>query len=158
MSDQSRKENGGASRSAARLAAVQALYQLDMTPDALPPRIVAEFEAHRLGQEVDGDKYKDADQDLFADIVTGATQRRAEIENLIAPRLGKGWKLERLEKLLSGIIRAAIYEMLARPDVPTKVIINEYLNVTHAFYDPKEAKFVNGILDNVQKEVRATQS
>ncbi|WP_201153243.1 transcription antitermination factor NusB [Rhodothalassium salexigens] len=141
-------------RSAARLAAVQALYQLDMDPTARARQIVTEFKAHRLGREVDGQVYARADEDFFGDLVEGAHERRAEIDAHIAPALDKRWPLHRLERLMACILRAATYELAIRADVPRKVVINEYLNVAHAFYSDKEPRFINGVLETVADAVR----
>ncbi|MFQ5348746.1 MAG: transcription antitermination factor NusB [Rhodothalassiaceae bacterium] len=153
---QARKErNGAMPRSAARLGAVQALYQLDLDPDADADSVVAEFEAHRLGREIEGALYARADRALFADIVRGVAARGAEIDRLLSSVLAEGWPLERLESVLRAILRAGTYELLARPDIPTAVIINEYVDIAHAFFDDAEPGFANGVLDRLAKEIRA---
>ena len=141
------------SRSAARLAAVQALYQLEMegTPLHL---LLHEFHQHRLGATIEDVTYADAEESFFDDVVQGVDRRRAEIDGLISARLSKGWSLERLDKPMRQILRASSYELLARPDVPTGTVISEYVDVAHAFYDKREAGFVNGLLDAVAKDVR----
>ncbi len=140
-------------RAAARLAAVQALYQHDMeaTPQA---RLLDEFHQHRLGMEIDDETYAEAEVAFFDDLVKGALARREEIDTLIAGKLAEGWKLERLDKTMLQILRAGTYELLARADVPTGAAIGEYVDVAHAFFDAREAKFVNGVLDAVAKVVR----
>jgi transcription antitermination protein NusB len=140
-------------RSTARLAAVQALYQHDMEGTPLA-QLLHEFHAHRLGATIDDDAYADADVDFFNDVVRGVIARSDEIDAVIEPRLSEGWTLVRLDKPLRQILRAAGYELLARPDIPVGSVINEYLDVAHAFYDRKEKKFVNAILDAVAKAVR----
>ena len=141
------------SRSVARLAAVQALYQLEMenTPIA---RLLHEFHQHRLGATIEGATYADAEVDFFNDVVKGVDARRLEIDTVISENLGQGWTIERLDRSLRQILRAGVYELLARPDIPTGSVISEYLDVAHAFFPPKEKKFVNGVLDAVAKAVR----
>jgi N utilization substance protein B len=140
-------------RSAARLAAVQALYQYEMEKTALAP-LLDEFHRHRLGAEIEDAQYAEADVAFFDDLVGGALARRDEIDALVAGKLASGWKLERLDRTMLQILRAGSYELLARADVPTPSVINEYLDVAHAFVDTREAKFVNGVLDAVAKAVR----
>ena len=141
------------SRSAARLAAVQALYQQEMegTPTA---RLLKEFHDHRLGATIGDATYHEAERDFFDDIVTGADARRDEIDTLVGERLAEGWSLERLDRPMRAILRAGAYELVARADVPTASIISEYVDVAHAFYDKRETAFVNGLLDAVAKDVR----
>ena len=140
-------------RAAARLAAVQALYQhaMEATPLA---RLLDEFHMHRLGMEIDDDTYADAEVAFFDDIVKGTLARQDEIDTLIAAKLAEGWKLERLDKTMLQILRAGAYELIARADIPTGTAIGEYVDVAHAFFDAREAKFVNGVLDAVAKDVR----
>lgn len=140
-------------RAAARLAAVQALYQLDMegTPMA---SLLDEFHRHRLGAEIEGDQYAEAEVDFFDDVVKGVAARRDEIDALLGERLAEGWKLERLDKTMLQVLRAGAWELMARADVPTPTAISEYVDVAHAFFEAREAKFVNGVLDAVAKAVR----
>lgn len=141
------------SRSAARLAAVQALYQLEM--EATPIHLLLhEFHEHRLGATIEDVTYAEAEQSFFDDIVSGVDRRRDEIDGLIAARLSSGWTLDRLDKPMRQILRAGSYELLARPDVATATVISEYVDVAHAFYDKREAGFVNGLLDAVAKDAR----
>ena len=142
------------SRSAARLAAVQALYQQEMEGTPLP-RLLHEFHEHRLGATIEDETYHDAEIDFFDDIVTGTHSRRAEIDRLIANRLAEGWTLERLDRPMRAILRAGAYELIARPDVPVGSVISEYVDVAHAFYDKRESGFVNGLLDAIAKEARS---
>ena len=145
------------SRSAARLAAVQALYQHDMegTPIA---RLLHEFHEHRLGATIEDEKYHEAEQDFFDDIVMGAEARQADIDALISGRLAEGWTLERLDRPMRAILRAGAYELIARADVPVATVITEYVDVAHAFYDKRESGFVNGLLDAIAKEARSTKA
>jgi N utilization substance protein B len=141
------------SRSAARLAAVQALYQQDMegTPVA---RLLKEFHDHRLGATIEDQTYHAAEREFFDDVVTGADARREEIDALIAARLAQGWTLERLDRPMRAILRAGAYELIARSDVPVGSVISEYVDVAHAFYDKRESGFVNGLLDAIAKQAR----
>ncbi len=141
-------------RSAARLAAVQALYQMEMEGTPLP-MLLREFHEHRLGATIEGVTYAPAEQPFFDDVVKGVDARREEIDALIAAKLASGWTLERLDKPMRQILRAGTYELLARIDVPTGSVISEYVDVAHAFYDKREAGFVNGLLDAVAKAARA---
>jgi N utilization substance protein B len=142
------------SRSAARLAAVQALYQKEMEGTPLPI-LLHEFHQHRLGATIEDVTYAPAEESFFDDVVTGVDARAEEIDALIAGKLGKGWTLERLDKPMRQILRAGTYELLARIDVPTGSVISEYVDVAHAFYDKRESGFVNGLLDAVAKAVRS---
>ena len=150
-------ETRSRSRSAARLAAVQALYQQEMegTPVA---RLLHEFHEHRLGATIEDARYHEAEQDFFDDIVTGADARRAEIDHLISQRLAEGWSLERLDRPMRAILRAGAYELIARPDVPVGSVISEYVDVAHAFYDKRESGFVNGLLDAIAKGARPARA
>lgn len=141
------------SRSAARLAAVQALYQQEMEKTPLPT-LLHEFHQHRLGATIEEVEYADAEVDFFDDIVTGVDARREELDGMIGRRLAEGWSLSRLDKPMRQILRAGAYELAARIDVPTGSVISEYVDVAHAFYDRKEASFVNGLLDAIAKDVR----
>lgn len=138
-------------RSAARLAAVQALYQQQMEGTALA-RLLDEFHQHRIGQVVEDEEYADADVDFFDDVVAGVDARRGEIDDLLTARLAEGWTLKRLDKTMLQILRAGTYELIARQDVTKATSISEYVDVAKAFFDDREAKFVNGILDAVAKE------
>lgn len=141
-------------RSAARLAAVQALYQQEMEGTAIA-KLLYEFHQHRLGATIEDATYADAEVDFFNDVVKGVDARRAEIDAAISERLSEGWTLERLDRPLRQILRAGTYELIARPEIPIGSVISEYLDVAHAFYDRTEKKFVNGLLDAIAKAVRA---
>ena len=145
------------SRSAARLAAVQALYQQEMegTPVA---RLLKEFHDHRLGATIEDATYVEAEQSFFDDVVSGVDARRAEIDETISAKLAEGWSLERLDRPMRAILRAGTYELLARSDVPLGSVISEYVDVAHAFYDKRESGFVNGLLDAVAKEARPARA
>ena len=141
-------------RSAARLAAVQALYQHAMEATKIPV-LLHEFHQHRLGATIEGVEYAEADVGFFDDLVKGVDARSDEIDGLIASKLAADWSMERLDKPMRQILRAGTYELLARPDIPVGAVINEYLDVTDAFYDRREKGFVNGLLDAIAKEVRS---
>ena len=141
------------SRSAARLAAVQALYQLEMEGSAVAP-LLHQFHEHRLGATIEGATYVEAEQGFFDDVVKGVDARRGEIDELIVGKLAEGWALERLDRPMRAILRAGTYELIARPDVPVASVISEYVDVAKAFYDKKESGFVNGLLDAVAKDAR----
>lgn len=141
-------------RANARLAAVQALYQHQMENTAVT-RLLDEFHQHRIGQEIEGEEYADADVAFFDDVVRGTIARRDEIDAALTARLAEGWSLARLDKTMLQILRAGAYELMARADVPTAAAISEYVDVAKAFFDDREAKFVNGVLDAVAKGVRS---
>ncbi|HWK45691.1 MAG TPA: transcription antitermination factor NusB [Stellaceae bacterium] len=150
------KARTGSRRSAARLAAVQALYQDEMT--SLGARdVVGEFARHRLGQEIDGDDYVPADQTLFEELVRGAIEHRPALDALLVPVLDVEWPLDRLEMVLRAILRAATFELAHRIDVPVRVVITEYVDIAHAFFAGKEPGFVNGVLDRLARSLRPTE-
>ena len=140
-------------RSAARLAAVQALYQREMEKTALT-RLLDEFHQHRLGAVIEDEQYAEAEVAFFDDVVSGVGARCDEIDLLLSERLAKGWNLARLDKTMLQVLRAGAYELMARPDVPVGTVIGEYVDVAKAFFDDREAKFANGVLDAVAKQVR----
>ena len=142
------------SRSAARLAAVQALYQHEMEGTPIP-RLLKEFHDHRLGATIEDEEYHAAERDFFDDLVTGADARRDDLDALITGRLAEGWTLARLDRPMRAILRAGAYELVARADVPVATVITEYVDVAHAFYDKRESGFVNGLLDAIAKEARS---
>ncbi len=142
------------SRSAARLAAVQALYQQEMEGTPIG-RLIKEFHDHRLGAMIEDAQYIDAEREFFDDIVTGVGSRCAEIDAAISSKLADGWSLARLDRPMRAILRAGAYELLARSDVPVGSVISEYVDVAHAFYDKRESGFVNGLLDAIAKGARA---
>jgi transcription antitermination protein NusB len=142
------KKAGGSARGArraARLAAVQALYQLEMN-EATTQQVIAEFQTLRLAE--------DADRDLFADVVAGTMTRLPEPDAEIGRLLAEGWSFERLERVLRAILRAGTYELLVRLDVPPRVAINEYVEIAHSFFGGREPNLVNGLLDRLAKERR----
>lgn len=141
-------------RTASRLAAVQALYQIDLT-GVSPATAVIEFTRHNIAGTADDESFGEADEQLFAELVEGTSARREDIDRGISSVLTADWPLERLEIILRAILRAGVYELLARPDVPAKVIISEYLDIAHAFFSGKEPGLVNGVLDRLARSIRS---
>lgn len=141
------------SRAAARLAATQALFQVARTEDK-PATVVRQFSEFRFGTEFDGVPFPQADEVFFSDIVTAVAANTARFDAEISSRLASNWRLERIDPLVLQILRAGAYELMDRPDVPTAVIITQYVDVAHAFYEGQEPKFVNGLLDRLAKDVR----
>jgi N utilization substance protein B len=140
-------------RSAARMAATQALYQILLT-GAMAENVVSEFQKFRREGEGESVSLGGADLALFADIVRGAAARREEIEAMLTRSLAEDWPLDRLETLLRAVLWAGVYELVGRPDVPLEVVINEYVDIAHAFFAGKEPSLVNGVLDKLAREVR----
>ncbi|MBC7491175.1 MAG: transcription antitermination factor NusB [Novosphingobium sp.] len=147
------RKHASPARSAARLAAVQALYQYQMEKTGLA-LLLDEFHQHRLGAEIEDVTYNEADHVFFDDLVKGTIVRIEEIDGLIAGKLAEGWSLVRLDRTMLQILRVGTYELLARADVPKATAISEYVDVAHAFFDEREAKFVNGLLDAIARQVR----
>ncbi len=141
------------SRSAARLAAVQALYQIDITGIS-PNRVVAEFVEHRFDKVADGAPHEQPDPGLFSDLVCGASARRDEVDRLVGESLTDTWTVQRLEKILRAILRLGAYELVARVDIPARVVITEYVDVANAFFDEAQPGLVNGVLDALARRVR----
>jgi N utilization substance protein B len=144
-------------RSVARLLAVQALYQLELNRETDPETVVREFARHRFGHEIDGDQYGEADPVLFADIVRGATAGREELDASISTALTEEWPLGRLDAVLRAILRAGVYELLHRRDIPPRVSISEYTTVAHAFFSGKEPGLANGVLDKLGRTLRLAE-
>ncbi len=146
------------SRSTARLAAVQALYQQATTAVPLA-KLLHEFHQHRLAAEPEGsdevEQLQPADRAFFDDLVSGGLARQQELDAIITRFLQPGWNVDRLDRLMLQILRCGAYEMLARPDVPHGAVVSEYVDVARAFYDRPEAGFVNALLDRLGKTVRA---
>jgi N utilization substance protein B len=140
-------------RGAARLAAVQALYQMDIGGTGVL-EVVAEYETHRLGQEIDGDTYLKADPSWFRSIVSGVVRDQVKIDPLIRSALLEDWPLSRLDSTLRAILRAGTFEILERKDVPIAVIVTEYVEIARAFFGDEEPRLVNAVLDRLAKQVR----
>lgn len=135
---------------------VQALYQMDMSGIDLN-EVIAEFETHRLGQEIEGDQYNQAEAVFFRDLVQGVVHEQRRLDPLIDEQLAKGWRLNRVDSILRAILRAGAYELAMRDDVPARVVISEYLDIAHAFFGDEEPRVVNGILDRLGHKVRAKE-
>lgn len=140
-------------RSVARLAAVQALYQIEFG-GAKADEVIDEFINHRLGNEIDGERYAEADPDFFRALVRGGAGRQEELDALLKGSLSRDREPGRLDGILRALLRAAAFELLARKDVPARVILTEYIDVAHAFYAGPEPKLVNGVLDNLARHLR----
>lgn len=147
------RDNGqptGPARTRSRLAAVQALYQMDMTQRDLSA-VLEEFLTHRFETV---EIYAGADRGFFREIVTGVANRQAEIDEEIASHLAQGWQLSRIDSILRAILRSGVYEIVARADVPARAVINEYVEIAHDFFGGEEPSVVNGVLDRVAREKR----
>lgn len=140
-------------RGAARLAAVQALYQMDVGGTGLL-ETTAEYEAFRLGREIDGETYREADSQWFRAILAGVVEKQKIIDPIIRQSLTEDWPLSRLDSTLRAILRAGVYELMERRDVPVAVIITEYVDIAKAFYEEDEPKLVNAVLDRAARRSR----
>ena len=144
----------GEKRAAARLAAVQALYQMEIAGKGLV-EVIPEFEAHWLGREIEGDRYKPAETPLFRAIVEGVLAEQVPIDRSVNDTLAKGWPLKRIEAIMRAILRAGAYELMFRPDVPPRVAISEYADIASAFLDNEEVGMINAVLDRLAREHRS---
>ncbi|MBL6951060.1 MAG: transcription antitermination factor NusB [Alphaproteobacteria bacterium] len=153
--------SAGALRRASRLAAVQALYQLTLSsPDAGDGEVedaIIEFLTHRPGAELPEDAYAKVDDDLFSDLVRGTRRHYEHLVEILDSVLPQRWKFKRLDRILAEILGCASYELRYRADVPVAVIINEYIEITKAFYDGNEGGFINGVLQEVAQKLRAEE-
>ena len=140
-------------KSAARLGAVQALYQMEQTEQSTRS-VIADFMGDRLGLNDEGEPIEEADPDIFKAIINGVVERQESIDAAIMKRLASGWKIERLDATSRAILRAAVYELIAEVSLPSQIILDEYVSIAHAFFEGAEPKFINGILDAVSRDVR----
>ena len=140
-------------RGAARLAAVQALYQMDIAGTDLK-EILAEFESHWIGRELDGAQYLPAEAAFFRDLVSGVLREQRTLDPLVDTALVEGWPLKRIEAILRAVLRAGAYELKHRSDVPARVIVSEYVDIAHAFVDREETGLVNAVLDQIARQCR----
>jgi transcription antitermination protein NusB len=145
-----------AERSAARLAAVQALYQMDVSGKGVIDAL-AEFEAFWIGREVEGISFKPAENEFFRDLLGGVVREQRPIDQKVDAALAAGWPLKRIEAVLRAILRAGAYELLFRKDVPARVAISEYVDIAHSFYSEDEPGLVNAVLDAVARDVRGDE-
>jgi len=143
-------------RGAARLAAVQALYQMDIAGAGIND-IFAEFESHWLGGEVEGHRYLPAEAAFFRDIVSGVVRDQGRLDPLIDDALSKGWPLKRIDAILRAVLRAGAYELEHRKDVPGRVVVSEYVDVAHAFVESEETGMVNAVLDQIARQFRVNE-
>jgi transcription antitermination protein NusB len=155
--DGERPSGAGRRRSVARLGAIQALYQLALNPGLGAEVVVGEFLHHRLGREIDGETYGEADEALFADIVRGVARHREPLDEAIAASLSEEWPLRRLETILRLILEAGAYELTYRPDIPPRVALAEYVGIAHAFFDGGEPGMANGVLNRLARARRADE-
>jgi len=146
-------KNGGVSRSQARLAAVQALYQMDVGETDLA-EVIEEFKAHRMGAGAEDGTVADADPEHFARVLRGVVRRQRELDPMIDQQLATGWRLLRVDAILRAILRAGGFELMELADVPVRVVISEYIEVAHAFFEGDEPKVVNGVLDQLARKLR----
>ncbi len=142
-----------APRSVARLGAVQALYQMDMAGTDLND-VVKEFSEHRLGGELEGEHYREADGVFFEEIIKGVVRNQRLIDPQLDERLASGWRLTRIDSILRAILRSAAFELQERHDVPVRVVINEYIDIARAFFEGDEPRVVNGVLDGLARQLR----
>lgn len=146
----------GERRSAARLAAVQGLYQMDLTGKGVL-EVLAEFERFWIGQEIEGDQYKPAERGLFRTIVQGVLEHQIELDRAADRILSDGWPLQRVEALLRAVLRAGAFELIYARDVPVKVVVSEYVDIASAFLDKEEVGMANAVLDKLAREKRASE-
>ena len=141
-------------RGAARLAAVQALYQMDLAGTGLND-ILAQFESHWIGQEIEGNRYLPAEAAFFRDVVAGVVREQRKLDPLIDEALAQSWPLKRIEAILRAVLRAGAYELDHRRDVPARVVLSEYVDLAHAFVDREETGMANAVLDQIARKLRA---
>ncbi|MCL4765280.1 MAG: transcription antitermination factor NusB [Hyphomicrobiaceae bacterium] len=147
---------GQNARSAARVAAVQGLYQMDLAQTDLNA-VIDEFQTLRFLQAEPGDAIAGADPTFFAELLRGVLRRQRDIDPMVDQQLATGWRLGRVDSILRAILRSGVFELLERPDVPARVVINEYIDIAHAFFSEDEPKVVNGILDKIARRLRPAE-
>lgn len=144
------------SRTNARLAAVQALYQMEAVGAGVES-VILEFRTHRLGGDIDGCLLHEADEEFFSELLRGVIRLQSKIDPQIERRLAKSWTLARLDATARAILRAAVFELASRPDIPARSIINEYLEIANAFFGEDDPRFINAVLDVLARELRADE-
>ena len=154
--DGAKDERKANRRGAARLAAVQALYQMDIAGTGLND-ILAEFESHWIGREVEGAQYLPAEAAFFRDVVSGVVREQRSLDPLVDEALARGWPLKRIEAILRAVLRAGAYELDQRRDVPARVVVSEYVDVANAFLDGEETGMVNAVLDGLARALRSAE-
>ena len=150
------KERKANRRGAARLAAVQALYQMDVASTGIND-ILAQFESHWIGREVEGSQYLPAEAAFFRSVVRGVLDDQRKLDPMIDKALQGGWPLKRVEALMRAVLRAGAFELSGRSDVPARVVVAEYVDVAHAFLDKDETGMVNAVLDQLARQLRAAE-
>ncbi len=143
-------------RGAARLAAVQALYQMDIARTPIDD-ILAQFERHWIGREIEGAQYLPAEAAFFRDVVSGVVRQQRSLDPLIDEALARSWPLKRIDAVLRAVLRAGAYELGYRSDVPARVIVSEYVDVANAFFDRNEIGMVNAVLDQIARQHRVEE-
>jgi transcription antitermination protein NusB len=154
-----KRRSTGRSRSASRLAVVQALYQMELAGQDCETAL-REFIGHRLGREIEGEQYAEADEKYFAELVRGVVERQAEIDRSLATSMVKGWSFDRIDPTMRATMRAAVFELLARPQVPARVVVHEYMTVAAAFFDEggEEMTFLGGVLNRLARDLRPAEA
>jgi N utilization substance protein B len=147
------KASKGQARSVARLAAVQALYQME-TAGAGAEAVIREFSDHRFDRDLEGSPLAPADESFFADLVRGVVDDQADVDKAVARRLASGWRLERIDATARSILRAGAYELMRRRDVPAEVAIDEYVEIAKSFFEGPEPGFINAALDAIARDER----
>jgi N utilization substance protein B len=140
-------------RSVARLAAVQALYQMEVSGVG-SEAVIREFQDHRFDGDMEGQTLAPADIEYFAAIVRGVVEQQKAVDQAILKRLADGWRLERIDATLRAILRSGAFELMARREAPTEVVIDEYVEIAKAFFEGPEPGFVNGALDGIARDER----
>ncbi len=140
-------------RTVARLAAVQALYQMELAGEGVET-VISEFANHRFDADIEGQPLAEADEAWFADVVRGVVERQRDVDAAIKARLASNWRLERIDSTLRALLRAGAWELRERQEVPREIVIDEYVELAKAFFDDAEARFVNAALDGVARDVR----
>jgi N utilization substance protein B len=143
-------------RGAARLAAVQALYQMDIAGTGVKD-ILRDFEGHWIGREVEGEQYLPAEAAFFRNLVEGVIAEQRTIDPMIDRILSEGWPLKRVEAILRAVLRAGTYELGHVADIPARVIVSEYVDIAHAFVERDEVGMVNAVLDQIARKLRAAE-
>jgi N utilization substance protein B len=140
-------------RTVARLAAVQALYQMELAGEGVET-VITEFSNHRFDADIEGEPLAEADEAYFADVVRGVIHSQREIDASVKARLASNWRIERLDATLRALLRCGAWELAHKTDVPKEIVIDEYVELAKAFFDEAEARFVNAALDGVARDVR----
>ena len=153
MAEDKPKPSEITARTAARIAAVQALYQMDLAGEGVET-VITEFSNFRFDADIEGAPLAEADEAYFADIVRGVIESQRDIDTAIKARLASNWKLERIDATLRALLRSGAWELIKHPETPREVVIDEYVELAKAFFDDAEARFVNAALDGVAKDTR----